>query len=475
MNQVSIAGQLASQLEAALARAGRLGGLASMPASGATCFFEDPLGPLLGDAAPRCPPSPHPPKEHQPLWSALCKGSVAAAGSGRDLHFYEVLGNGTGDRESRQRHMARAAQWVFLHWLHWYQRPTERYATFRHVVLLKTVAQNAPFRRIWSGYLYTLRDLAMATQGHADCPLPRMPSKSEKSFTHRFDSEPAWVDALGRLATRHEAASQHITAAQLLGSDEAARSVPDWSWAAPPSARANLMTVSAKRCSPSAFAILLDALRFDRWLALHARIDLQQLSQSAMVHGSDEVHMNAQEAREQAVQDMSHRMSLPRTATPGGMRYADAATAADARAAPQKARDPAVERLLNAPLWDPEFRLLSNELDPSAPEVLSLSVMHEEFLEQFADPALGVLIDLEVKEGDSIRRSFAVSYDYEPPQPGGPRGRGKLLLEIHDVQRLGFFATQLVRADGASRWTWEADAALVPATGEPVILLRITL
>ena len=508
MSATSMAGQIASLLEEGLAKAGRHRGLNCLPASTSRCFFEDPLGAVLGAGSPRCDAIPGSDLARQPLWQAMVHGSYSVPGIGRKLHFYEIAGNGIGNARQRRQHLQRVAVWVFFFWLHWDHRTgdRDRFDQFCRVVLGSSLDEDGqadqarriagwlgPYSRIFLGYLKTLQDIALEKLGTIDCPLQPEPAPKDPPFQHRFATEPMWVDALARLAPRAEAAVAFATPAQILGQHGARRDiVTDWSWGAAPSPEPVLVTVNSHRCSPGSFRTLVEALRFDRWLALERRLvidpnggPIPPLGIATRGVGLEEDMQTPTEllAREEQINAMSARLSVP-IKVQGSLRYAPfierdttlkPQEVANTAPQPGASLDPALRRLLEGPRWDLDPRMMSRELDPQYPGHVVLSVRHDALLEQFEDPDLGVLVHIEVKSKGVLHRGFALSHAYEPPVERGPRATGRLLLEVQDAAALPFFGTGQTDETGGRRWVWKADCSIVPGTGEPVILLRIEM
>lgn len=511
MSASSMAGQIAVLLEESLARAGRSRGLNSLPASTLGCFFEDPLGAVLGRHSPRCDAVPEIGLASQPLWQAMVHGSYGVPGIGRKLHFYEIAGNGTGSPKERKAHLQRVARWVFLFWLNWYHRAgaPDRFDQFARVVLCARLNQDrepgegerriqgwhGAYSRIWQGYQQLMHDIAREQVGNIDCPLPAEPPPRNPPFQHLFTTESVWVDALARLAPRHQAAAAALSAAQLLGLHGLRRGVEaDWSWSGTPSPEPSLVTVNSKRCSRNSFEALADALRFDRWLSLERRLLLAPQGGQLPTIGiatrriAQDPDMQTPEvllARETQLQAMAARLDIPVTLQ-GSMRFSLGADrdgrlgspAAPALAPPQPTLDPALAKLLQGPRWELDPRLLSKELDLQDPAHIVLSVRHAALLEQFEDPDLGVLVHLEVRSKGKLHHGFALSHAYEPPADEAasePRATGRLYLEVQDAQALPFFGTGQTDEHGGKRWGWKMDCSIVPSTGEPVILLRIEM
>lgn len=500
MSTISIAGRLSRRLAVVLSEAGRKEGLCSLPAEPSGCFFEDPLGVALGDRAPRCEAQPGRDLAHQPLWQALVDGSYRVPGMQRELHFYEIAGNGIGTRDARRQHLQRVAQWVFMLWLHWYQRAHDerRFNQLRRVVMIKTVKQKAASSRVWEGYLHTMRELAAVHASNEDHGPSHGLEARDPPFQHRFETDPMWVDALARLATRDETAGAlAATAPQLLGEGGHYRGLePDWSWSAPPSPNPVTVTVNAHRCSPSAFRNLTEALHLDRFLALEQPLLLDPAgaaptsTAAAIDRPEAELDMQTEEslmAREQLLNDMALRLDIPVTVH-GSMRYAGPqvefrdSTPSSGLVHPRPVEPPpvtpldlALRRLESVPRWDLDPRMLSKELSQEDSSHLVMSVRDQALREHFEEPELGVLVHIEVKHKDAVHRGFALSHTYEPPAAAGPRATGRLLLEVNDARALPFFGTGMPDADGSGSWLWKADCGLVPGTLEPVILLRIEM
>lgn len=477
MTVTSIAGQIATRLESALQQAGRRRGLASMPGPTARCFFEDPLGDVLGDDAPLCPPDGSRPWNLQPLWSALATGYHEVPGTGSRLHLYQIIGNGTGTAAERSRYLARAHQWTFMHFLHWYQRPTERYETFRNVVLMATTRQVAPCRRVWQGYETAVRTLLIRTTGDAAHPLLNVESTEPSPPTKTFSDEPAWIDALSRLATSHVAARDHVTAAAFLDGERIVRTAANWAWDAAPATSPNTLTLNQHRCSPNTYSYLARAMRLDRFLAIEQAMSLDHWPGAPASAPEKSVDESDLLARNRLVDELSRNLDATSGLSGGSMRFAGAG--GDERTPnprPAEAASVPVERSDTRPgsrPWDPNPKLLSRQLDPNDPDHFCMSVVHEDLIDQFADPDLGVMVHVEVRTAQGLHRSFALSHDYVPPTPDSRTGLGTLHLELDSGAAMPFFGTGMKAVSpGLSGWSWRVRSAIA-ITGEPVVLLRI--
>ena len=267
MPHMSMAGQIAERLEWVLEQAKRDKGLYGLPAAHAQCFFEDPLGPSLQDAAPRCPPDPLLVYPNQPLWHTLAFGTYPVPNASRDLSLFDIVGNGG------RYDLAKAAQWCFLHWLHCYQNPVARYDGFYNVLLHRQHRQRAPYGRIWTGFAITMAALAVRASDLTGVLAPPLPVDYGEQL-NRHEYLPGWLDALGRLGPYHDAAHDRFSVQKMFGAKNIADAV-DWHWESAPANSPRPPHVRDERVSPANYRRLVHAMTLDRWMSVELNLMIE--------------------------------------------------------------------------------------------------------------------------------------------------------------------------------------------------------